>query len=125
MSDSPMWNRGNRSRSKSRTRYPCFATSAETVEPAGPPPMTATSIMGSGIPRVPVLGEEELVDQAVHLEEPLPVEPELVAAVFQVAAVLQRLQRRREPLLELDPELLPEVAGADVAELELQDELAD
>src|SRR5436309_3223807 len=44
MSDSPMWKRGKRSRSKRRTRTPCWASSVETVEPAGPPPMTATSI---------------------------------------------------------------------------------
>src|SRR5437868_15262001 len=43
MSDSPMWKRGNFSRSNSRTLWPCCAMRVETVEPAGPPPMTTTS----------------------------------------------------------------------------------
>src|SRR5262245_42666148 len=43
MSDSPMWKRGKRSRSNSSTRRPCCASSVETVDPAGPPPMTTTS----------------------------------------------------------------------------------
>src|SRR3972149_2740300 len=43
MSDSPMWNRGNRSRSNSATRRPRWASSVETVDPAGPPPITTTS----------------------------------------------------------------------------------
>ena len=43
MSDSPMWKRGKCSRSKSSTLWPCCASRVETVEPAGPPPMTTTS----------------------------------------------------------------------------------
>ena len=38
-----MWKRGKRSRSNSSTRWPCWASRAETVEPAGPPPITTTS----------------------------------------------------------------------------------
>src|SRR4051794_13851984 len=38
-----MWKRGKISRSKSCTRRPCLASSVETVDPAGPPPMTTTS----------------------------------------------------------------------------------
>src|SRR4051794_6153676 len=38
-----MWKRGKRSRSNSCTRKPCWASSVDTVEPAGPPPMTTTS----------------------------------------------------------------------------------
>src|SRR6185436_6067745 len=38
-----MWKRGKVSRSKSWTRRPCWARSVDTVEPAGPPPMTTTS----------------------------------------------------------------------------------
>ena len=42
-SDSPMWNRGNRSFSKTTTLRPIWARSAAVVEPAGPPPITRTS----------------------------------------------------------------------------------
>src|SRR5688500_1603202 len=44
MSDSPMWKRGNFSRSNSSTRRPCWASSVEIVAPAGPPPMTMMSV---------------------------------------------------------------------------------
>jgi hypothetical protein len=43
ISDSPMWKRGNSSRSNSHTRTPRWASRVETVLPAGPPPMTTTS----------------------------------------------------------------------------------
>src|SRR5262245_41324056 len=38
-----MWKRGKCSRSNRTTRQPCWASSVETVLPAGPPPMTTTS----------------------------------------------------------------------------------
>src|SRR6516225_7836422 len=44
MSDSPIWKRGNRSRSNRVTRTPCWASRVETVLPAGPPPITTTSV---------------------------------------------------------------------------------
>src|SRR5262245_3981952 len=49
MSDSPMWKRGKRSRSKSWTLWPCCAIRVEAVEPAGPPPMTTTSALSAGV----------------------------------------------------------------------------
>src|SRR5207237_5142940 len=42
-SDSPMWNRGNLSRSKTTTFRPARASKVAAVLPAGPPPMMATS----------------------------------------------------------------------------------
>src|SRR5262245_48277624 len=53
-----MWNRGKRSRSKSTVRCPRSAIRVETVDPAGPPPITITSgplacasrLMSSGTP---------------------------------------------------------------------------
>ncbi len=42
-----MWKRGKRSRSNSSTVTPCCASSVETVDPAGPPPMTTTSVMST------------------------------------------------------------------------------
>jgi hypothetical protein len=38
-----MWKRGKRSRSNRTTRRPRWAIRVETVEPAGPPPITITS----------------------------------------------------------------------------------
>src|SRR5262245_45702793 len=43
MSDSPMWKRGKRSRSKRWTRSPTFARTVAEVEAAGSSPVTATS----------------------------------------------------------------------------------
>ena len=43
MRDSPIWKRGNFSRSKSPTFRPCCARSVDVVDPAGPPPITTTS----------------------------------------------------------------------------------
>src|SRR6516162_7639033 len=40
-----MWKRGKRSRSNSLTRQPCWASRVETVLPAGPPPITTTSVV--------------------------------------------------------------------------------
>src|SRR6266545_1305211 len=42
-SDSPMWKRGNRSRSATTTANPCRARSAAATAPPGPPPTTRTS----------------------------------------------------------------------------------
>ena len=42
-SDSPTWKRGNFSFSKTMTERPARASTVATVEPAGPPPMTAAS----------------------------------------------------------------------------------
>ena len=46
-SDSPTWKRGKRSRSKQTTLSPARARTRATVEPAGPPPTTATSHRGA------------------------------------------------------------------------------
>src|SRR5262245_57347717 len=48
MSDSPMWKRGKRSRSNSSTLQPRWARRVEPVLPAGPPPMTTTSVVRGG-----------------------------------------------------------------------------
>src|SRR5439155_3008530 len=46
-SDSPMWKRGNFSRSKRTTERPARARQVAKVEPAGPPPqMTASTCSG-------------------------------------------------------------------------------
>ena len=42
-SDSPMWKRGKRVRSRSLTRSPARAITSAAVAPAGPPPMTIAS----------------------------------------------------------------------------------
>src|SRR5438874_8449087 len=41
--DSPIWNRGNVSRSKRTTECPCCRSEMADDEPAGPPPATAKS----------------------------------------------------------------------------------
>src|SRR5207248_3390460 len=47
-SDSPMWKRGNLSRSSTITLRPAFASKIAAVLPAGPPPMIATSYFSTG-----------------------------------------------------------------------------
>src|SRR5262245_12861717 len=56
MRDSPMWKRGPFSRSNRWTRRPFWATRVEAVEPAGPPPMTMTSVSRGRIVDIAVPG---------------------------------------------------------------------
>src|SRR5687768_12343800 len=56
ISDSPMWNRGKGSRSNSRTLKPCCAMSVDVVAPAGPPPITTTSVSVTGRVSVELIG---------------------------------------------------------------------
>src|SRR5437588_328040 len=49
MRDSPMWKRGKRSRSNNSTFRPCCARRVDTVLPAGPPPITTTSVVRSAM----------------------------------------------------------------------------
>src|SRR5262245_21523758 len=52
-----MWKRGKRSRSNSVTLTPCCASNVDTVDPAGPPPITITSdIVGRRQPLHDLLG---------------------------------------------------------------------
>jgi hypothetical protein len=48
-SDSPMWKRGNCSRSHNTTCLPLRASSVATLAPAGPPPITITSKRSAAI----------------------------------------------------------------------------
>src|SRR6185436_17849203 len=57
ISDSPIWKRGKRSRSNSCTLTPCCASREDTVEPAGPPPMTTTSEFVFMSPRPPTTNQ--------------------------------------------------------------------
>src|SRR5439155_17873114 len=57
-SDSPMWKRGNCSRSKRTTLCPALASHVAAADPAGPPPTTTTSqsnvwCVDGGMPTVP------------------------------------------------------------------------
>src|SRR5664279_5292336 len=49
-SDSPMWKRGNFSRSKTMARWPIRAISVAKVEPPGPPPQTTASASAGKTP---------------------------------------------------------------------------
>src|SRR6185503_8294395 len=72
-SDSPMWNRGNFSRSKTATRRPARARVVAKVDPAGPPPQTIASrsfrIVGSGV--FDALGERVVMAVMVLRGRPL------------------------------------------------------
>ena len=48
-SDSPMWKRGCRAFSSSVTCRPARASSVAAVEPAGPPPITRTSVASTAL----------------------------------------------------------------------------
>src|SRR5712692_9102686 len=48
-SDSPIWSRGKRSRSRSSTRQPWRASMVAVVLPPGPPPITTTSAERSAL----------------------------------------------------------------------------
>src|SRR4029450_114006 len=83
---------------------------------------------GSGsscVAGVPVLRQEELVDEPVRLEQTGAVQLKLVPLQRQEAPLTEAVQLRRAPVPELDAELGAEVARVHAAELELQDQLAD
>src|SRR5579872_912870 len=72
-----------------------------------------------------MLRQEKFVQQAVHLQQSLAVEPDGVALHRKEAPAPQGLERRGKTVGRLDAEFLFEVVAADMAELELQDEFPD
>src|SRR5687768_15662734 len=135
ISDSPMWKRGKRSRSNRPTRTPCCASNVDTVEPAGPPPMTTTSksvivradvFAGSRVADARVCRQEETVEEHVHAQQPGTRQRDaVVRQLRQVALGTQRRQRLGETCERIDAVLLLEVRRPYGAALELQDELAN
>ena len=105
--------------------------------PAGPPPMTATSsgsentVSGRGseadgrspsdVGDAPVRRLVELGQQGIHPQEALGRQPDLVPVERHHALPLQLVEGRAELLCQLDSELLPEIPGIELAELQLQD----
>src|SRR6266404_9029287 len=79
----------------------------------------------SGISHIAVLRQEKLVQQAVHLQQSLAIEPDDIAFHGKKTPVLQRLKRRGETFGGFDAEFLLEVIAADMAKLELQHKFAD
>src|SRR5690242_17612634 len=150
-----MWKRGKRSRSKSAVERPPSAISVDTVDPAGPPPITTTSysdlsvmaatrrswtwtlltlgvgIWGLGVARLGVadarvLREEEPVQQRIDAHQPLAGDGDAGGRQLgEVAFLLQRRKLRREAIARFDAVLGVEVCRRDRAALQLQDELAD
>ena len=72
-----------------------------------------------------MLGQEELVEQAIDLEEPLTVERDHVSLDRTEPGVTQRLERRGESDPRVDAELLRKIGRTGTAEFELKNELSN
>src|SRR5438876_832400 len=70
-------------------------------------------------------GQEELVQQPVHLQKSVAIQQHLIPFNRQKTPVLQALQRVGETLYRIDAEFVSEIRQAQMAELELQNELAN
>ena len=72
-----------------------------------------------------MLGEEELMEQFVDLEKSFAIESQTAVIKREKALALQFAQARCEPFLRVNTKLPAEVVSADMAELHLQNELAN
>ena len=72
-----------------------------------------------------MLGEEELVQQLVDLEKRFAIEPQTAVVKREKALFVQLSKARCEPFLRVNTKLPAEVVAADMAELHLQNELAN
>src|SRR6516225_256559 len=72
-----------------------------------------------------MLRQEELVEQPVHLQQAVAVQPHAVLIEPQKASTLQGTERSGKPLLNIDSEFALEVRSADVTELHLKDQFPD
>src|SRR2546425_12987742 len=80
---------------------------------------------GSDVTRGSMLRQKELVQQAVHLQESFAVQQHLIAFDVQKSPVLQSPQRFGETFLRIHAKFVFEIRQAQMAELELQNELAN
>src|SRR2546428_8992585 len=72
-----------------------------------------------------VPGQEKLVQQPVHLQKSVAIQQRLIAFDRQKTPGLQALQRFGKTFCRIDPEFVSEIRQAQMAELELQNELAN
>src|SRR5262245_8368751 len=79
----------------------------------------------SNISHILMLRQEEFVQQPIHLKQTLAIEPKRVAVDFHKAPIAQPLNWLGEPLGQLNSKFSPEVIAADMAQFELQNELAN
>ena len=71
-----------------------------------------------------MLRQEKLVQKTVHLQQAFAIQQDLIAFDRQKTPVLQALQRFGETFCRIDAEFVSEIRQAQMAELELQNELA-
>src|SRR4051794_35311145 len=69
--------------------------------------------------------EEKLVQQSVYLKESIAGQLQIVVVDSKKPLFLHLVKRRVEPMLQVDSELLAEVAALYIAEFHLEHELAD
>src|SRR5947209_19072582 len=79
---------------------------------------------GSDITGVFMLWQKEFLEQAIHLQQGFAVEQDLIALNRHESPILQALNAFGETLGEFDAKFLFEIRAADMAELQLQNELA-
>src|SRR4051794_31870197 len=72
-----------------------------------------------------MLGEEELVQQPVDLDQAVAAQAQNIVVDTQEAPVLQPAELTREPAADVDPELVMEVVAFHSPEFHLQNEFPD
>src|SRR5690349_7984089 len=72
-----------------------------------------------------MLRQEKLVQEAIHLEQTVAVEQQVIGIGLEEAFLFQMAERVGETAADVDAEFALEVVALHVAELHLQDELAD
>ena len=72
-----------------------------------------------------MLGQEELMQQLVDLEKRFAIEPQTAVIKREKALFLQLSEARCKPFLRVNTKLPAEVVAADMAQLHLENELAN
>src|SRR5437660_9505297 len=72
-----------------------------------------------------MLGQEEFVQQPVHLQQPLAAQAQRIVVDAQKSALLQRAELLGEAAENIDSEFVLEVAPLDASQLHLEDEFPD
>src|SRR5437773_8533835 len=72
-----------------------------------------------------MLGEEEFVQERIHLQQSFAVQPHVVPIDLQEPFMPQLAEWAGEPLMNVDPELTLKVSAVDMPALHLENQLAD
>src|SRR5690348_5733279 len=79
----------------------------------------------SGISRVFMLRQEKLMQEAIHLQQPVSIKQNMVAVNAQKTPVFEALNGLAKSLRQVHGKFLFEVSAADMTQLQLQNKFAN